>query len=228
MKSNALDSRSIAKLIDEEDWIALADAATNQEIVRQLSLNDCLRIAQIFLYSRPREDLDERGLELIKVAKEHHAEKWTSSWKYQGFLAEAHELLWRYDEKFAAYQLALKMALEQTGKAPPGLLLRMARCAMGPPDPPASLQQAVEWAKQAVAECPYVDGVWRLIALYKRLGDQKEVAYWAKVLKRIKKTGKDTPPIKPSFLIDEPGVFDCMPLWRPPDSEDALSEDKNG
>jgi tetratricopeptide (TPR) repeat protein len=212
-----VDERIIADFIDTEDWAGLAETVSLQDIVQHLSFKDCLRLAQKFLYEEsPRNvEIAERGLELIRLTKETHFAEWRSSWRYEAFFAEAHELLWRYDEKFAAYKLALEMALEQTGKAPPGLLVRLASCAFGPPDPPASLDQALEWLRLAVKDHPYVDAVRLISAYYYRRRDKENEAHWERLLKRIEATGEDTPPIIPAFLEDEPDAFECLKLLRP-------------
>lgn len=230
MQQASVDARAMAKYIDNEDWIGLAAVATNHDLISQLSLKDCLRLARKFLYAEERDNVEiqERGLDLIKLVKDTYPEEWKRSWRYQALFAEAHELLWRYDEKFAAYKLALEMALEQTGKAPPGILMALANCAFGPPDPPASLDQALEWLQLAIKDHPYVNAVRLMRAYYSYKHNQEEEARWDRLLKRIEYTGEDPPSIIPAFLEDEPYAFECLRLLRPRHGSDEENDAAHG
>ena len=141
----------------------LMNSHTLTEIINFLSFKNALRLAFQLLYNEQwDEDLQLYAVKLLYEIRVKYSEEWNATWEYDAFLGQACNITLKYEEKYIAY----KRAFDKTDNPPPGLLIELASCCIGPGHPPISYDNAINLVKQALQEAPYADGFGLLSHIY--------------------------------------------------------------
>jgi hypothetical protein len=209
-----MDSRTIKSLIMEARWIELS----HHRIA--LSFPDQLRLAyRLFAAYYTRHDgygfMDDRwhdkAIEVLLNLKQADSARWECDWRNEALLSFCYVGAGHYfDEAYQSTRHAADLALRQTGKVPPQLLVRLAGCAYYPGKTEVSKRQATEYYLQAVAEKPYVDAVMACRTDARVRGDDEEESKWDRLLKNIESTGEYMPTILPDTIEHDLDDWDAL------------------
>lgn len=165
---------------------------TPTNLVNTLEFDAALRLACDMLNDEEwDESLQEYATSLLEELRKKFPDKWNTTWKYDALLGYAYDIIFKYDERYAAY----KRALTKIQPPPPQLLVALAGCCIAPGKPPVTEEEAISLVKQAIATVSYIEAVELLRGLYKSKGNIKEQYYWEKVLEDIHKNGVHLPPL---------------------------------
>ena len=160
------------------------------DLVENLGFEKSLLMARAMLSNKEWDTaLHEYATKLLEEMEKKYPEKWNSSWMYDALLGYAYDIIYKYDEKYAAF----KKAFKKINPPPPQLLVAMASCCWAPGKPPLKEDEAIQLVKEAIKNTLYVEGVELLKGLYKSMGNIKEEEHWEGVLESIINNGEHLP-----------------------------------
>lgn len=155
-------------------------------LVNNRGFDESLNVARQILENEEwDQELQEYAVDLLEEIRKQFSEKWNSNWRYDAFLGYAYNIIFKYDERYAAY----KRAFNRISPPPPQLLTALAECCWAPGSPPITEQEAILLVKEAMKEVPYIEAAQLIRGLYKSIGDTNQQVYWERILEKIKDNG---------------------------------------
>jgi hypothetical protein len=193
-------NKKLKELILTKNWKALTTQYSPDELSQILSFENGLKLAfKLLSNDQLDEDLQIFSTKLLESIRITHPKNWASSWRFDGFLGTAYDIILDYDKRYEA----LKRAMDQVTSPPSELLIAFARCADRPGEHPVPYDQAITFLKTAIKDTLYVDGVGALSLLYALKRDDENSQYWQSIFRTIEKTNKFSPSLEPEFVRKE-------------------------
>lgn len=191
----------LIKLINSEKWVEISQNYTPEEIAKILKFKKAIKFAhELFIEGLPF-GLQEYAIEVLEHIRKKHSEDWNSHWIYDAYLGFIYDFYCDYDNRYLA---TIRAKEKISGAMPAELLVQLARCSEGPGIPPVSLDEAIEYLKEAIKDYPYVNAVGLLSYYYKEKNDLANYESWHKMWKDLKeKKFRETPPLVPDFINTE-------------------------
>jgi hypothetical protein len=153
------------------------------KLIENLGFEETIRLACAMLMNEKwEESLQNFAVELLNHLKDSYVEQWNSSWRFDGLLGFANDIIMNYDERYAAF----KRALAKANPAPPELLIAYAKCNSSPGEPPVTRDEAISLVQQAIKDELYPEGVMFLRGLYWSAKDESATKYWSDILDSVK------------------------------------------
>lgn len=170
------------------------------KIIEDLGFDETIRLACAMLMNEKWDgNLQNFAVLLLNTLREKYIQQWNTSWRFDGLLGFANDIIMNYDKR----NEALKRALEKANPAPPELLIAYAKCNNSPGVPPVTQDEAIKLVKQALKEKLYPEGVLFLRGLYWSARNETELKHWTNVLDSLKNSD-----IKLPRLDTIPGITD--------------------
>jgi hypothetical protein len=189
MKSNNLNL-----LFRKKQWESISEYP-QEDIIIELGFEKAIIIAYKLLYNKNWDDrLQEFSVQLLNDLKKHFAYEWNLNWRYDAFLGVACDIALKYDERYEAFNQALKNSQSPT----PELLIELAKCCYCPGLPPISYEQSIELLEKSISIHPYKQAAILLKSIYSSKKDYQNEQYWTKMIEQIK--DENLPSLEPLFL----------------------------
>lgn len=184
----------ISSLILKNEWHIIVNQYQPKTLAESLSFKEGRDLVYKMLFNEERDDsLRDYATELLQEIRQTHFAEWSTDWKNDVFLGDACYMTMKY-ERYEAY----KRAYEKATPPPSSLLISLAGCYLLP-RPPITLDEAENFAKEALEKELSIEGVVLLWGIYAEKKDQAKFDYWDKVLKEVEEKNIHTKDAWPDF-----------------------------
>ena len=196
-----MSEKMVYDLVHSKSWNQLFSTVSPEQVVDNMTFIGTLKLAHQLLIPKTQEKKRrDYAFDILYLLLKTENTEWNTSWKHYALLGHlyamyAYDIDWRY--------LAYKRAMDLATNPPPRLLIEMARCCQIPGYRRLPTIEAIEFAKQAIQDYSYVDGVKLLCEIYAERDEGQQLAYWKNIYNSIKDTNQESPPILPSYIFEE-------------------------
>jgi hypothetical protein len=172
----------LLNLINQDKFNLIFEKYRSEQIVKELSFEDNMRLALRFYSNKDyNDDLFNFAVDLLEVVRNNYPQEWKSDWRNDYFLGDVAQFSMRYLESYEAYKRA---SLKFNSDIPPNLLVSLAGCyiTLGPSY--VSIDDAEKMVRTALQKEMSVEAVVLIRGICKDK-NKNEFSYWSKILHEL-------------------------------------------